>query len=99
MLKGNIESLDLKSIRDELHKVVLENYKSPEPLHFCASEDVYTFNYPVLVYPEKIKSLSFDKTAEVSGKLMGMKGQYMYLDSGVINMRKFAGYLINCKIT
>ena len=38
------------------------------------------------------KSFNFDKTAEVSGVLKGIKGQYLILDGGVINLRKFRGY-------
>ena len=52
-------------------------------------------SYPVLHYPEKIKSLNFDKGPVVSGILDGIKGQYLMLDQNrVINMRKFGGYLI-----
>ncbi len=52
-------------------------------------------DYPVLEYPEKIKSLNFDKDPFVTGLLKGIKGQYLILDQNrVINMRKFGGYLI-----
>ena len=55
-------------------------------------------SYPVLHYPEKIKSLNFDKGPVVSGILDGIKGQYLMLDQNrVINMRKFGGYLIRLK--
>ncbi len=51
--------------------------------------------YPVIQYPEKIKSLNFDKDPVVSGVLTGIKGQYLMLDQNrVINVRKFGGYLI-----
>jgi len=51
--------------------------------------------YPVSEYPEKIKSLNFDKDPIVTGVLIGIKGQYLMLDQDrVINMRKFGGYLI-----
>jgi len=56
---------------------------------------VVELEYPVLQYPEKIKSLNFDKDPVVSGKLMGIKGQYLILDQNrVINMRKFGGYQV-----
>ena len=55
---------------------------------------VYTFEYPVLEYPSKINSLSFDKQPLVEGTLMGIKGQYLLLDTGVINIRKYGGYRI-----
>ena len=51
--------------------------------------------YPVSQYPEKIKSLNFDKVPHVSGVLTGIKGQYlMFEDNSVMNMRKFGGYQI-----
>lgn len=48
--------------------------------------------YPVLTYPEKIISFNFDKDPTVEGTLMGIKGQYLIFDTGVINMRRFSGY-------
>ena len=51
-----------------------------------------TIEYPVTQYPEKISSFNFDKDPEVSGKLLGIKGQYLILDGGVINLRRFSGY-------
>lgn len=51
--------------------------------------------YPVIQYPDKIKSLNFDKDPHVSGELTGIKGQYLMLDQDrVINMRKFGGYQV-----
>jgi hypothetical protein len=58
-------------------------------------EPVIHIDYPVETYPEKVSSLSFDKTPEVTGTLAGIKGQYLILDRGVINMRKFSGYEIS----
>ncbi len=54
--------------------------------------DVTELNYPLEFYPSKIVSLSFDKAAVVSGNLQGIKGQYLFFDTGVINIRKFSGY-------
>jgi hypothetical protein len=38
--------------------------------------------------------LNFDTTPVVTGKLIGIKGQYLILDTGVLNIRKFGGYEI-----
>ena len=54
--------------------------------------------YPVDHYPEKIVSLNLDKTPEISGTLMGIKGQYLIFDCGVINIRKFAGYEVTASL-
>ena len=48
--------------------------------------------FPVGDYPKKVSSLSLDKTAEIEGVLLGIKGQYIILDHGVLNIRKFGGY-------
>ena len=55
-------------------------------------------SYPVLSWPEKVKAHNFDKQAVVEGALMGIKGQYLMLDTGVLNMRKFGGYEVEIKV-
>ena len=52
----------------------------------------------MIEYPEKVTSLSFDKTPKVEGTLQGIKGQYLIFDTGVINMRKFQGYFIEINV-
>ena len=56
---------------------------------------IWKMNYPVISFPEKITSVSFDKDPVISGNLNGIKGQYLILDNErVINIRKFGGYLV-----
>ncbi len=64
--------------------------------HFVTTNNHVTeLVYPVSKYPEKIKSLNFDKEASISGVLTGIKGQYLlFEDNRVINIRKFGGYLV-----
>lgn len=94
MLKGFIEEINLIEKRDELLNHWPKNIDG-SPL---VNEKVTTINYPVLEYPQKITSLNLDKAPEVSGILLGIKGQYLILDTGVINMRKYQGYHISWKI-
>ena len=52
-------------------------------------------HFPVLEYPKKVSSLNLDKTPQFSGKLMGIKGQYLIFDDGtVFNVRTFEGYVV-----
>lgn len=96
MLQGSPERLDLKAARDELLQKAapaLRDLLARYPaitLIDDASEVV--IDYPVLVYPTTIKSFNFDKTPKVHGKLVGIKGQYLIFEKGVINLRKFGGY-------
>jgi hypothetical protein len=50
--------------------------------------------YPVHGYPEKISSFNFDKDPLIEGTLLGIKGQYLMFDKGVINLRRYGGYNI-----
>lgn len=95
MLKGEVQDIDLLAKRDEILKefsTLISKYdaKVLEP-------QIYTFNYPVETYPKKITSLSFDKSPIIEGKLLGIKGQYLILDCGVLNIRKFQGYEVALK--
>ena len=57
---------------------------------------IFEFTYPVNVYPEKVRSLNFDKTPVVEGILNGIKGQYLLFEGNeVINIRKFGGYKVS----
>lgn len=99
MLKADAEPMDLKSIRDELLAqcaAEIEEIKKQqgEAKIEAVDEDVVDIRFPVSEYPEKIKSLNFDKQPEIEGTLMGIKGQYLILDIGVLNIRKFSGYNI-----
>ncbi|WP_261816880.1 DUF2797 domain-containing protein [Vibrio gallicus] len=97
MLKGKADNIDLKQRADELiphieKKLAELQLKFGEDAIQRLEQDVVEIDYPVTEYPTKITSLNFDKNPEISGTLLGIKGQYLYFDCGVINMRKFTSY-------
>lgn len=97
LLKGEPELLDLveekESILDQFYFELanLSNQFPDDSLQFL-EHTPQQFVYPVQHYPTKINSLNLEKTNTISGKLLGIKGQYLILDSGVINIRKYTGY-------
>lgn len=100
MLKGVAVERDLTACRDELiaqaEQAIAEiEARFPGDIERLSDEEVTDISFPVEEYPAKVSSLNFDKTAEVSGVLQGIKGQYLILDSGVINLRKFGGYHVS----
>ena len=103
MLKGDPEFVDLAAKRDEVlglcHNTLNAHKQAAGEgtLSLLEEEEPRSFTYPVLVYPTKVKSLNFDKTPEVAGTLQGIKGQYLIFDTGVLNVRKFAGYEVRCE--
>jgi hypothetical protein len=98
MLKGEATPLDMHAEAARLIDKCQSDLKELEDkfgffaISVLNGVDVVSIDYPVVSYPEKVKSLNFDKTPIVEGTLLGIKGQYLILDSGVINMRRFAGY-------
>ncbi len=103
MLKGNSDSVDLHSLRDELMAKsedgleFLEQEHGLQALQRLYNENITEIKFPVEQFPEKVKSLNLDKQPLVEGVLQGIKGQYLIMDTGVINIRKFTAY--NVKFT
>jgi hypothetical protein len=105
MLKGESESVDLGAERDQLLArcaIELQDIQQRFGLHainVLSGVDPVTIDYPVQGLPEKITSLDLDKSPEISGMLLGIKGQYLLLDSGVINIRKYTGYELELQLS
>lgn len=100
MLKSDHEHIDMISIRDQLLEevqtdlsAVIERF-GERNIKLATSDTVHQLTYPVTQYPTRVVSLSFDKTPTVSGQLLGIKGQYLIFDIGVINLRRFTSYEI-----
>jgi len=104
MLKGVAAEVDLQQTRAELISQCetelgeLRARYGEKAISQLDGQDLVEIEYPVLSYPEKVKSFNFDKTDLVEGTLEGIKGQYLIFDSGVINMRKFGGYLVEMSV-
>jgi hypothetical protein len=103
MLKGHNHKIPLKEKANEVGpkidqtiQALLTQYGDDAVEKLDA--EVTTIHYPVNEFPQKIASFNFDKSPLVSGTLMGMKGQYLIFDTGVINIRKFTGYAIEARI-
>ena len=98
MLKGVVDDVDLGALRDELFAATqsdvtaLQDEYGVQAIQHITDGDLVELNFPVLEYPTKVVSLNPEKTPDITGTLMGIKGQYLILDIGVINIRKHGGY-------
>lgn len=88
MLKGEVDAVDLLQWREKVRPWAPESLRG-----YCLDQEtVQSLNYPVREVPEKIASHNLDKEPELTGRLMGIKGQYLIFEQRVINLRKYAGY-------
>ncbi len=91
MLQGEGEVLELQLERERIVKDLMPAIPNIEIHEKC---DVQHIKFPVLEYPKKVQSLNIEKTPNIEGTLLGIKGQYLLLDIGVINIRNLTGYQI-----
>lgn len=92
MLKNEVSDVDLLEAKDDVL-----NYYLDEAFHEFISDndEIIQLNFPMEVYPEKVKSLKLDREPIIEGVLQGIKGQYLYFENGqVINIRSHSGYLV-----
>lgn len=96
MVRNEVTQFDLISEKIRLKDLIpaeVHDYFNPE------KNELLELVYPVLQYPSKVSSLNLDKTPNYSGKLMGVKGQYLLFEDGtVFNIRTFEGYVVRIDI-
>lgn len=92
MLCNEVAPIDLITRRNEAQSLLpdeVRDYFGTTP------EKLYTLEYPVLEYPKKISSLNISTTPTYSGKLTGIKGQYLIFEDGtVFNVRSYEGFVV-----
>lgn len=95
MLKNDIEDLDLTEWRSKLKPYIPEEVSQ----YFIEDNSETNLEFPVLQYPEKVKSLNLDKIPSYKGVLKGIKGQYLiFEDNTVFNVRGSEGYYVGITI-
>ena len=95
MLKCKSTDLDLEKERSECLK-----YLPDEVLNYVINDcNTVKINYPVDTLPLKPKSLNIVKTQKFTGKITGIKGQYLiFEDDTVFNVRSNEGIVVKISI-
>ena len=95
MLKNDIEEVDLKSWQYKLKSFIPEEAQE----YFIENNSETQINFPVHQYPETPKSLNIAKEQSYTGKLVGIKGQYLiFEDQKVFNIRSNEGIVVRLTI-
>ncbi len=101
MLKGQTTKIDLLAERDRLLSACaqplaeLQQRFGIQAIQVLPDAEAIAIDYPVREYPSKITSLDLEKTPQIEGRLLGIKGQYLMLETGVINIRKYGAYHVS----
>ena len=104
MLKGNGSPIDLHEKQRSLAEICaegidqLQSTYGMQAIQWLDDSSSVNIDYPVLEWPVKVSSHNLDKTPEIEGTLLGIKGQYLMFDTGVINIRKYGGYNLEVKV-
>ncbi len=105
LLKGDVEPIDLIAIREQLLDSCAEPLQALQQrfglqaIQPITDVDVLDIAYPVEAYPAKITSFNLDKNPVAEGTLIGIKGQYLLFDTGVINIRKYTSYQLSVSVS
>ncbi|WP_395502622.1 DUF2797 domain-containing protein [Ectopseudomonas mendocina] len=98
LLKGDAAPVDLLAIREQLFDSCgagiseLQQRFGLQAIQPLSAAEVLEIRYPIEAYPAKISSFNLDKQPLAEGTLLGIKGQYLMFDTGVINIRKYTAY-------
>lgn len=96
MLTNQIDDEDLIGWRQKLKPFIPEEALD----YFIESQNETHLQFPVLQYPEKVKSLNLKKVGEYKGVLKGIKGQYfIFEDNTVFNIRGNEGLYVSLGIS
>lgn len=95
MLKNEIQDENLIESRESLKAFIPNEVKA----YFIESNSETNLEFPVHQYPEKPKSLNIEKEKEYTGKLVGVKGQYLiFEDQTVFNVRANEGKVVSIEV-
>tara|TARA_R110000822_G_scaffold43774_5_gene117992 strand:+ start:4145 stop:4975 length:831 start_codon:yes stop_codon:yes gene_type:complete len=104
LLKGEPEPVDMPAARDRLIEGAIDGIMALQKEYGLQAiqpvqAEVTDIRYPVLEYSAKPQSANLDKDPVLEGTLLGIKGQYLLLDTGVINIRKYTAYTLSVSVS
>lgn len=95
MLKNDVEDENLVEWRERLKQYIPDEARE----YFIENNNETHLDFPVSQYPEKPKSLNIKKDLKYTGKLVGIKGQYLiFEDNTVFNVRSNEGLVVNITV-
>ncbi|MGG6232282.1 DUF2797 domain-containing protein [Tenacibaculum sp. SDUM215027] len=95
MLKNDIKDENLVEWREKLQEFIPDEAKE----YYIANNTETNIQFPVEKFPKKPKSLNLEKEETYTGKLVGVKGQYLiFEDETVFNVRSNEGLVVKIEL-
>ena len=94
MLRADVPEIDLPAARDRLREA---GFEPPEGVRWSGSGTVCRLYYPLARTEPPVRTLKLED-GTVRGNLLGMKGQYLILSGGALNVRQHAGYRVTLRL-
>ncbi len=95
MLTNSVVDENLVTWRNKLKQFIPQEVMA----YYLDSNCETHLEFPVLQYPEKVRSLNLDKTPSFEGVLKGIKGQYfIFEDHTVFNIRGNEGKFVSLSV-
>nr|BFF36646.1 DUF2797 domain-containing protein [Tenacibaculum mesophilum] len=95
MLKNDIKDENLVEWRERLQEFIPDEAKE----YYIVNNTETNINFPVEKFPKKPKSLNLEKEGTYTGKLAGIKGQYLiFEDETVFNVRSNEGLVVKIEL-
>lgn len=88
MLREELSKEDLVKVRAEILTKIPDRFAQ----YVLPEQEMVELTYPMQQPAVKLKSFDLLKQPTVTGKLIGIKGQYLIFDEGVFNVRKHYGF-------
>jgi len=90
MLAGETADADLLAVREQVLEWVPASFRP----YLLDDVQLVEIMYPMLEEARKLQPLQLDKEPHISGRLIGIKGQYLIFEHGVFHVKKHAGYKV-----
>ena len=94
LVQGDVPELDLAQ---ECVQLQADLGELPAGVSWIEPRKLRTFTYPIVRYPSRLERLRLAE-GHVEGNLLGIKGQYLLLSSGVFNVRQHTGYEVRISL-
>jgi len=85
------DELDLANFQQSVQNEIPDEFRE----YYTPETPVTEIAYPVMEYPNKVKSVLLSKQPRIEGRLIGIRGQYwIFGDGRVFNVRNHSGYYV-----